>query len=703
MKAYFLKTIFILFYTFSFGQNLPNDCVNYIQACDNQSVSYNVSGAGIQEVIPQSCESEENNSLWLRVTIEQAGTLGFTLTPNSASISEDYDFWVFGPNSDCSNLALPIRCSTTNPSAAGQPNNQTGLNASSLDTSEGPGAAGDSFVKELTVLAGESYFIVIDRPIGNSPFTLNWNGTATIANPFSTQNFDDFEDVVLCDAGADNLEPYDFLALSTPFLGSITGYTVSYFTSNQDASLDVNGITGVIYISQGTYFARISHTSSSCFIIKPIEVIFNSLPPFQVFACDDTPDGIYSFDTTNLELNLLNGLTGFNLSYTDENNIPLSSPLPNPFVTSAQTVTVTLISNTGSTCVFDTTIQFIISDIPQAFPIPSNLLTLCNQNDPSQVIEFAAFDTTTFESTILGTQSGLFLEYYDENNARLPSPLPNPFTTQSQNITVKVINSNNLNCFTSAVIPFQVLSLPSIELNGEELYVCNNLPNYYVNLNAGLINSNPSQILNFNYQWYLNNTIIAGETDYFLQVNEAGNYTVSVTNANNCENRRTIIVNASEIATINNVVVNDFSENNTLIVDATGVGTYLYSLDNITYQSSNIFNNLTPGIYDVYVKDERNCGISTKEINVLGAPKFFSPNGDNYNDFWNINGVDAVLNAKTKIRIFDRYGKLLAQINPLGQGWNGVFNNRQLPADDYWYTVELNNGRIVKGHFSLIR
>lgn len=696
-----LKFIFILFYTFSFGQDLPNDCQNYIQACDNQSVSYNVSGAGIQEIIPPSCESQENNSLWIRVTIEQAGTLGFTLIPDSTDINEDYDFWVFGPNSDCANLGTPIRCSTTNPLAVHQQNNHTGMNASSIDTSEGPGAAGNSFVKQLDVLAGESYFIVIDRPVGSSPFTLNWSGTATISNPFATQNFDDFNDIVLCDDGADNLEPYDFSLLTVPYLGSSTGFTVTYFSSNQDASLNNNEIIGLTNISQGTYFARIDHASSSCFTIKPIAVFFNSLQPLQVFGCDDTPDGIYTFDTSSLETDLLNGLTGFDLSYKDENNNPLPSPFPNFFTTSEQIIKVTLTSNTGSICTFDTTIEFVINNKPQVFTVPANLTNLCNQNGSNQTTETASFDTSSFQTTILGSQTGVNVEYYDENNVQLSSPLPNPFITSNQNIIVKVINANDVTCFTTDIISFNVLSLPNIELQGAEMYVCNNLPNYYVNLTAGLPNAN--QASNYTYQWFLNTNLIVGKTAYNLQVNAAGNYSVKVTNSNNCENSRTIVVKESEIAIINNVIVNDFSDDNSLIIDATGIGIYSYSLNNITYQSLNVFNHLVPGIYDVYVKDERNCGIAIKEINILGAPKYFTPNGDGYNDFWNIKGVDAKLNAKTVIRIFDRYGKLLTQINPLSLGWDGIYNNKSLPADDYWYTIELNNGRIVKGYFSLIR
>ena len=201
----------------------------------------------------------------------------------------------------------------------------------------------------------------------------------------------------------------------------------------------------------------------------------------------------------------------------------------------------------------------------------------------------------------------------------------------------------------------------------------------------------------------MNNTLIAGETSYTLQVNEAGTYSVTVTNSNNCENTRTIIVSESNIAVIENIEVYDLTDSNNVVVIATGIGDYLYSLDNITYQTSNEFTNLLPGIYTVYVKDDNGCGIVNKQINVLGAPKFFSPNGDGFNDFWNIKGIDSRLNAKTKIRVFDRYGKLLTEINPLSPGWNGMYNNSHLPADDYWYTIELTNGRLVKGHFSLIR
>ena len=678
---------------------MPNDCLNYIQACSNQNIAYDVSGFGTQEIA--SCGSEEHNSLWLRVTIEQSGTLGFILKPTSTAITEDYDFWVFGPNSDCNNLGTPIRCSTTNPEAINQHDNYTGMVLSASDFFEGPGDLGNSFVKQINVLAGENYFFVIDRPIGNSSFSLNWNGSAVISNPFNTQNFNDFENIFLCDPNNDNLEPYNFSNLTSQYLGSITGYQVSYFNSSQNASLNSNELIGETNISPGIYYARIQDQNSACFILKPIEVTFNNKLPLLIMGCDDDYDGLVSFDTSTLEQDLLGGVSGFDLSYTDQNNNTLPSPLPNPFTTSSQIINVLLTSNSGIPCSFNATVEFIVNAKPIFNAVSPTLVTLCNENSPTEAIEFASFDTSSLQSTIIGSQSNIIVEYYDENNNQLSTPLPNPFSTSSQNVTVKLLNTSDLSCNVTGIIPFKVLSLPKIELIGDEVFVCTNLPNYFVTLNAGLLN--PNQQSNYSYDWYLNNNLINGATNYNLQVNQSGNYSVKVFDANGCQNTRTILVKESNIAAIENVIITDFTNDNNLVVVTTGIGDYLYSLDNVIYQSSNTFSNLSPGVYKVYVKDINGCGITNKEVSIYGAPRYFTPNGDGNNDYWNIVGVNTKLKQKINIKIFDRYGKLLDLVNPLKAGWDGMFNNRQLPSDDYWYVIELDNERIVKGHFSLIR
>ncbi|NJM78616.1 MAG: T9SS type B sorting domain-containing protein [Flavobacterium sp.] len=93
-----------------------------------------------------------------------------------------------------------------------------------------------------------------------------------------------------------------------------------------------------------------------------------------------------------------------------------------------------------------------------------------------------------------------------------------------------------------------------------------------------------------------------------------------------------------------------------------------------------------------------------KEIEVIDYPKFFTPNGDGFNDTWNIFGLSSIPN--TKIFIFDRYGKLIKQISPAGLGWDGSFNGEQLPSTDYWFTVEYEENqqaKVFKAHFALKR
>jgi len=55
------------------------------------------------------------------------------------------------------------------------------------------------------------------------------------------------------------------------------------------------------------------------------------------------------------------------------------------------------------------------------------------------------------------------------------------------------------------------------------------------------------------------------------------------------------------------------------------------------------------------------------------------------------------------VYIFDRYGKLLIQLNPLGNGWDGTIGGLKMPTSDYWFYVKLEDDRIFKGHFSLRR
>ena len=198
------------------------------------------------------------------------------------------------------------------------------------------------------------------------------------------------------------------------------------------------------------------------------------------------------------------------------------------------------------------------------------------------------------------------------------------------------------------------------------------------------------------------------ETTSSLMPSVGGTYSVLVVNnITGCENTDTAIVNESSPPTITAAVVsNVFATNHIVDVTAVGLGVYEYSLGNGSWQNSNVFENVSLGIHTVTVRDINGCGIATTSVLVIDYPLFFTPNGDGYHDTWNIVGIATQPGAV--IYIFDRFGKLLKQLSPTGNGWNGTYNGVVLPTNDYWFLIEYNEPidgkrKEFKAHFTLKR
>lgn len=542
----------------------------------------------------------------------------------------------------------------------------------------------------------------------------------------------------------DGIASFDFSSAIAPLIAllpSTSGYSIKYFKNAEDASLETDALGNSLEISQNPFspvsifnyrnigypnqqdiWVRIeSDVDNSCFGLGPyIKLYVEKLPilyPINatniIRHCDDDQDGSYGFDTSTLQSTLLNGQTNINFTYFDENGVALPSPLPNPFIVN-KTTTIKVIATNNATkapdgpCSEEGSIQFIVDVLPQAFPILPTELNVCDDElDPLDQDGIFAFDTSSFETTILNGQTGMIVTYFDAKGNPLPSPLPNPFVTSSQNIRVKVESTINPVCSAERILPFKVYPLPIIDLNLDGSYselICTNIPDYTVTLNSGILGGTPTST--YTYQWYLNNRIkIPNATSPTLAVKEVGSYGVDVTNSLGCFRRRTINVGTSVIATLENIKIIDLADTNSVEIFVSGNGDYVYNLDSKDgFQDSNFFSDVTAGIHQVYVKDLNGCGtIGPIEIAVLGIPKFFTPNNDGYNDIWTIKGVNENFNQNTSVEIFDRYGKLLKRMKVLNDGWDGMYNGNMLPADDYWYRVIFDNNKIVKGHFSLQR
>ena len=195
-----------------------------------------------------------------------------------------------------------------------------------------------------------------------------------------------------------------------------------------------------------------------------------------------------------------------------------------------------------------------------------------------------------------------------------------------------------------------------------------------------------------------------GATTPEIEITEVGSYWVSVTSELGCENIKVFSVSESESASIEVTEVIDFSDPNNITVTISGIGDYLYQLDDNEPQESHVFENVAMGYHTVTIIDLNGCSNVTKEVLVVDFPKFFTPNNDGAFDTWHIVGIETL--PGTTIAIFDRYGKLLKQLGSNSPGWDGYYNGTKMPSSDYWFVANVQRGTIafeVKGHFTLRR
>ncbi|MDO9276893.1 MAG: T9SS type B sorting domain-containing protein [Lutibacter sp.] len=168
-------------------------------------------------------------------------------------------------------------------------------------------------------------------------------------------------------------------------------------------------------------------------------------------------------------------------------------------------------------------------------------------------------------------------------------------------------------------------------------------------------------------------------------------------------------VSVTSPITLNDITVVDDSDNNSITINIfPNSSNYEFNLDRFDeFQDGISFEHLEPGIHFLYLRNKTNCGISKLDIAILGFPKFFTPNDDGQNDTWKILGNDTNNIQISAIYIFDRFGKLVADVDLTGDGWDGFYNGERLPATDYWYLVKYTDQygdyREKRGNLSLIR
>lgn len=439
---------------------------------------------------------------------------------------------------------------------------------------------------------------------------------------------------------------------------------------------------------KGVYNVEVALGSSTCISKGQVTIEYASLPtlnPATLVQCDDNNDAKTIFNLAKADAIIKGNDTSLGTVFYYETLADAQS----------QEVSKSIVNFSN----YESTPKIIYASVTNAFGC-ANVTTLdlkISNNSPQnvdfnqcdidgQIDGFFTFTLSEIDAFVLqGLPIGLIVEYYETANDALlqTNILPNSYKNKTINaVTIYARIVNGSDCYVISTVKLIVNANTPPDFEDENLSICKN---------------NPQQLeVEPNFSSYLWSN---GDTNNFTFVDNPGEYTVTVTDNNGCLATKKFIVTASEIPTITSVTINDFQENNTVLINYTGIGNNEFSIDGITFQENPYFTNITEGEYNVIVKND--CGIDIKKIYVLNYPKFFTPNGDRYNDIWEIKNLDKIPNAE--VQIFDKYGKFMYQFNNKTQGWDGKFNGYNLPSTDYWFVITTENNRIIKGHFSLKR
>ena len=527
---------------------------------------------------------------------------------------------------------------------------------------------------------------------------------------FNTPQIVQLNNIEFCDDEGDLMDgiaSIDLGELLPSIIGSQIDVEVSFHGSQEDADDNVSALP-LNYTNSTAFnesiFVRIENTTNTtCYSTNSFELTVNGSPianDISILQCDedDIPEGFTTFNILLSTDDITEGNTDVSVqlyaSQSDADNqlneILNTEAFDNYF---NPQIIYTRVTNaiTGCTSFSEVSLEVSTTSSNNAS------LQLCDTDGSEDgFMDFNLNDTNAI--VLAGAPAGLDLQYYETYNDALveTNPLSSTFTNTiayNQTIYARVENSNA--CYGISEIELTVFELPNIETDFETQYCLNFFPETTV-LDGGIIDDVPN---NYSYLWS------TGEDTATIEVNTPGNYTVSVFNTNGCFKNRTIRVLPSNVATITDIEIIDASQNNSISIFVNGEGDYEYALDdsNGTYQDSNSFQDLQPGLYTIYVRDKNNCGITEELVSVIGFPKFFTPNNDSKHDYWQVKGISSQFQANTSVLIFDRYGKLLKELDPLSVGWDGTYNGERMPTSDYWFKVKLQDGRTFTSHFTLKR
>lgn len=377
----------------------------------------------------------------------------------------------------------------------------------------------------------------------------------------------------------------------------------------------IPGETSPSYLvkDSGSYSVEVIFTPGLCSAIGTIKVEFTPeivLTNTALTQCDDNGDGISVFDLTKADTIIKNNNATLSqvVYYESLSNAQGKiNPILNPGTYSNKPAIPILFARVTNTfnCANYAEVNLNIANNTIA---PQNPVSTCDGDTTQDGLYQFDLNAQVTPQVLTGLPVGMIAEYYLNSTDAISqkNPLPNIFKNTIANqqiIQARIVNGPD--CYGIIPIPLVVNTFSPPNFQDETTSLCSGLK------------TDLSVVSGFSS--YLWNT---GETTELITVSSPGNYSVTVSNANGCEAIKKFTVTTSGVATITGAAVNDFAGNeNSVLIEYTGVGNYEFSLDGNYFQDNPLFTGIAPGKYLAEANDKNGCGLSLPfEVYVLDYP-----------------------------------------------------------------------------------
>ncbi|MCU0434908.1 MAG: gliding motility-associated C-terminal domain-containing protein [Bacteroidia bacterium] len=304
---------------------------------------------------------------------------------------------------------------------------------------------------------------------------------------------------------------------------------------------------------------------------------------------------------------------------------------------------------------------------------------------------------TNFVNTTTVSQGFIIFQSWDfgDNDASIAANPTHPYSSGGNyNVTLITISNSGCSDTATGVVTVNALPVASITASGNTTLCAGDS----ITLSVPLTATNT-------YSWStsaITNSIV---------VNTAATYSVTVTDTNTgCQNSDSVEVNVIPSPVAYAGLDQSVSSGETIQLLGSGGSLYNWSpsngLSNINIASplATVPFTIT---YTLTVTDLNGCS-DTDAVTItllsdfnLVVANLMTPNGDGFNDVWNVIGIDQY--PGNRVTIYNRNGMLVYETENYNNTWGGTFNGAELPDGTYYYVITFpDSDREVKGAITIL-